>query len=183
MAPLPAAGCSSSCLRGCDFFGEGWQERGALSRFGADWPGKELRTAQSPEPAAGSLAPLILPEKRERLVGAATPGGVGRGGGERADPKARTGVAGRGRARAESRTPHRSRSLGESGTPSRFRQELHWRCPRPPHRAPKGNAKGTFKPGFRGDDESGEPNRTETWMDRRAGRDSFLHRSAGGSSN
>lgn len=116
VAPLPAAGEAPAASRGCDL-GEAWQERGALSRFGADWPGSELRTAQSPEPVAGSFSPLILPEKRERLVGAATPGGVGRGGGEKADPKARTGAAGRGRARAESRTPHRSRSLGESETP------------------------------------------------------------------
>lgn len=94
----------------------------------------------------------------------------------RADPKARTRAADLGRARAESHTPHRPRSLGESGTPSLFRLELNRRCPRPPHQTTKGNAERTFKPGLH-EDESGEHNRTKTWMHPRAGRDSFLQQS------
>lgn len=76
---LPAAGLAPAATRGCDFLGTGWQERGALRGFGADLPRRKLRTAQNPRPAASSLSPLILHEKRKRCVGAETPGGVGRG--------------------------------------------------------------------------------------------------------
>ena len=78
-ALLPAARLAPAASPDCDFPDAGWQERRVLRRFGADLLGRELRRAQSPKPAARWLSPLILTEKRKRLVGAATPGGVGRG--------------------------------------------------------------------------------------------------------
>lgn len=72
-------GFGSSYLPGVRLPRCSWQGRGALRGFGADRLRRELRRAQLPKPAARSLSPLILREKRKRLVGAATPGGVGRG--------------------------------------------------------------------------------------------------------
>lgn len=76
---LTCCGFGSSCLPGVRLPRCSRQARGALRGFGADRLRRELRRAQSPKPAARSLSPLILREKRKRLVGAATPGGVGRG--------------------------------------------------------------------------------------------------------
>lgn len=66
--------------------------RGALAGSGLT-ARRRLRRAQSPKPAARSPSPWIFREKKKRLVGAATPGGVGRGGGESADPEVRAGAA------------------------------------------------------------------------------------------
>lgn len=76
---LTCGGFGSSYLPGVRLPGRSRQERGALRGFGADRPGRQLRGNRSPKPAGRSLSPLILGEKRKRLVVAATPGGVGRG--------------------------------------------------------------------------------------------------------
>lgn len=89
------------------------QERGVLRGFGADLLRHELRRAQSPNPAAGWLSPLILREKRKRLVGAATPGGVGRGRRGEGRPKDSWGSG----ARDQSRAPYSGPSHSASQEP------------------------------------------------------------------
>lgn len=84
-----ASGALTCRLRGRGVLGAG---RGALAGSGLT-ARRRLRRAQSPKPAARSPSPWILREKKKRLVGAATPGGVGRGGGESADPEVRAGAA------------------------------------------------------------------------------------------
>lgn len=115
---LTCCGFGSGCLSGCNFLGAGWQEPGALRRFGADWPGRELRRAQSPKPAAR----LILPEKRNGLVGADTRrGGAGEAGREqtqRFGPELWGSGAG-----DQSRAPHSGPShlASQERTPWRFK--------------------------------------------------------------
>lgn len=90
MVALTCLGFSSKCLQERRCPRVSWRERGAPGRVGdGRTRAPALLCVQSPERAASSLSGWILQErKRKRLVGAATPGGVGRGGGVTTDSPA-----------------------------------------------------------------------------------------------
>lgn len=66
-APLPADGVAPAASRDCDFLGEGWQERRALRRFGADWPRERAAHRSESEASRQLLFSLDLARKKAKI--------------------------------------------------------------------------------------------------------------------